>query len=205
MDSSFYRCLLSYPSVSSSSWDNPHARLATLPFQELGLACLFVLKPATSHVNLHSPYYSVSSSYPRPVALKVPGLLLSSTLGPLHQQAQESWYERRSFSSLNQDFSWHFGNFGILDINTMRTKMLLTRRELELLLGTTISGLSAGASQEQAAVFFRLTPMITFSFRKLGMCCLGTSSVYCRFRNWYKSLFFWSYNLDILTDCNKNL
>ena len=25
------------------------------------------------------------------------------------------------------------------------------------------------------------------------VCCLGTSYVYCRFRNWYKSLFFWSY------------
>merc|ERR1711963_1357764 len=35
--------------------------------------------------------------------------------------------------------------------------------------------------------------------------CLGTSYVFCRFRNSYKSLFFWSYNLDILTDWYKNL
>merc|ERR1711920_351224 len=36
-------------------------------------------------------------------------------------------------------------------------------------------------------------------------CCLGTSYVYCRFRNRYKSLFYRSYNLDILTDWYKNL
>merc|ERR1712232_1467035 len=36
-------------------------------------------------------------------------------------------------------------------------------------------------------------------------CCLGTSYVFCRFRNGYKSLFFRSYNLDILTDWYKNL
>ena len=34
--------------------------------------------------------------------------------------------------------------------------------------------------------------------------CLGTSYVYCRFRNWYKSLFYRSYNLHILTDWYKN-
>merc|ERR1712129_464772 len=36
-------------------------------------------------------------------------------------------------------------------------------------------------------------------------CCLGTSYVCCRFRNLYKSLFYRSYNLDILTDWYKNL
>ena len=36
-------------------------------------------------------------------------------------------------------------------------------------------------------------------------CCLGTSYVYCRFRIWYKSLFLWSYNLNIITNWNKNI
>ena len=41
---------------------------------------------------------------------------------------------------------------------------------------------------------------ISFSIFSSWKCCLGSSYVYCRFRNWYKSLFFWSYYLDILTD-----